>query len=66
MVNIHDSSSSVEFGQMLIILGAVLFVGRVLTYDPPSGYNMGTGDSMFPAHLAMVMVAVGTVLWIFG
>lgn len=52
---------------MLILVGVVVIVLSVLKvtmfYDPPSGYNMGVGDSLL---LPGVCAAIGAPLVVFG
>ncbi len=33
----------------------------LMAHDPPSGYNMGTGDSWGPFAICIVLVLVGVV-----
>jgi hypothetical protein len=49
-------------GEVLLPVGACLFVVSIMTYDPPSGYNMGTGDSKIPGLLFVVMGLVGLAM----
>lgn len=37
----------------VIFLEAALFF--FITYDPPSGYNMGTGDSKIPFFACLIL-----------
>jgi hypothetical protein len=38
----------------------------LVMHDPPSGYNMGTGDSFVPMIIAFIIMLVGIVLTYLG
>jgi hypothetical protein len=48
-----------------VICGFVL-AARVLTFDPPSGYSMGTGDNPWTIVVLGLGTFVGAMLWVFG
>lgn len=51
-----------EIGELLIGTGFVLLVLGIITFDPPSGYNMGTGDSyMFKTGIPILIIILGAI-----
>lgn len=46
-------------GYVTAACGAALAVALFVTHDPPSGYNMGTGDSWIPFWVSVTVAVLG-------
>lgn len=47
---------------LVAAIGFVITVFAVVSYDPPSGYNMGTGDSPVFVLFGIVVMVVGLLM----
>lgn len=53
-------------GTAMAGLGVFVFGILLITHDPPSGYNMGTGDSFVPMALAGAFGIIGIIICFLG
>jgi hypothetical protein len=53
-------------GTILTITASAVCGVLFVTHDPPSGYNMGTGDSWYPFLYSLCGIALGIFLYDFG
>jgi hypothetical protein len=50
-------------GTVILLLGVLWTAFCLINYDPPSGYNMGTGDSLVPLIIGVVLMLIGGGQW---